>query len=60
MNIKTSSPLMQATDDPVSVAGLIERGWSRAMVDSILGKADETRRNPHYRSGPPMRLYDLE
>ena len=30
------------------------------MVRDFLGEPDRTPPNPHYRAGPPMRLYDLK
>ena len=45
----------------ISVGRLIEeRPWSKAMVGEFLGEPDRTAPNPNYRSGPPMRLYDLK
>jgi len=39
------------------VAQLIERGWTPTLVRKILGDPDATARNPHRRSGPPVKLY---
>jgi hypothetical protein len=36
---------------------ILERGWTRSMVDDLLGEPDEWRDNPKYRSAAPMRLY---
>ena len=45
----------------ITLAKLIEeRPWSKAMVGEFLGEPDRTAPNPNYRSGPPMRLYDLK
>ena len=45
----------------ITLAKLIEeRSWSKAMVGEFLGDPDRTAPNPNYRSGPPMRLYDLK
>ncbi len=39
---------------------LKKRGWTDSLVQRFLPEPDETRVNPHYRSGPPMRLYRLK
>ena len=45
----------------ITLAKLIEeRPWSEPMVRDFLGEPDRTPPNPHYRAGPPMRLYDLK
>lgn len=44
----------------LSLAGLKARGWTAAAVTTFLGEPDEERPNPHYRSGPPMRLFAEE
>src|SRR6185369_12345516 len=49
-----SLPIVMET---VLINQLIGRGWTRGMVMRFLGAADETATNPHYRSGPPLRLY---
>src|SRR5689334_8856337 len=36
---------------------LHKRGWTDSLVRRLLGDRDERKPNPHYRSGPPMRLY---
>ena len=38
---------------------LKERGWTQTMIKRLLGAPDVLATNPNYRSGPPMRLYDL-
>jgi hypothetical protein len=44
-----------------SVAGLCCRGgWTRRLIDRLLGEPDKLARNPHYASAAPMRLYLLE
>lgn len=43
----------------VATCTVLERGWSKSMIERLLGDPDATRPNPHYRSGPPMRLYIL-
>lgn len=54
-----------------SVAGSIERdlyawselkeqrGWTDGLIKKHLGEPDELRSNPHYKSGPQMRLFRL-
>jgi hypothetical protein len=37
-----------------------ERGWTDGLIKRFLGEPDTYAPNPHYRSGPSMRLYDLE
>lgn len=39
---------------------VLARGWTRMMVDDLLGEPDDRRDNPKYRSAAPMRLYDYE
>lgn len=41
----------------ISMAGLKARGWTQGAVKRFLGDPDQETTNPHYRSGPPMRLY---
>jgi hypothetical protein len=36
---------------------LIKRGWTRSQIKSLLGQHDKEGKNPHYRSGPPSRLF---
>ncbi|MFJ3901717.1 hypothetical protein [Streptomyces sp. NPDC090025] len=43
----------------VSLAGLRRRGWSDAMVDTLLGQADVQGRDPRRMSPGPVRLYLL-
>lgn len=31
----------------VSMSDLLKRGWSKGLIDRLLGKHDWTRRNPH-------------
>lgn len=38
-------------------ADLKARGWTDTLIRRFLPQPDDTRENPHYRSGPPMRLY---
>jgi HJR/Mrr/RecB family endonuclease len=41
-------------------AAIKERGWTDGAIKRFLGSAEETRKNPHYRSGPPMQLWRVE
>lgn len=36
-----------------------DRDWTDAAIRRFLPEPDATAPNPHYRTGPPMRLYDL-
>ena len=52
--------LKQAKRSPpmASVAGLCCRGgWTRGLIDKLLGEPDKLARNPHYATAAPMRLY---
>ena len=40
--------------------GLRERGWTATLIERHLGPPDEYATNPHYRSGPKMRLYAIK
>ena len=45
----------------ITVSKLIGKpNWSKAMVRDLLGDPDQQARNPRYRTGPPMLLYDLK
>lgn len=44
----------------LTVARLKERGWTDALIRDHLGNPDKTKRNPHYASAAPMKLYALE
>jgi len=44
----------------VTFSELQRRGWTESMVKNFLSPPCETRENPHYRSGPRMRLWRLE
>ena len=39
---------------------LKERGWTTTLIERFLGTPDETATNMHYKSGPPICLYDRE
>ena len=38
---------------------IIERGWSQRLINKYLITPDKEKTNPHYRSGPKMKLYLL-
>lgn len=38
----------------------IEQGWTEGLIKKFLGEPDELKTNPNYKSGPPMRLYNIE
>jgi hypothetical protein len=42
----------------LTTTALRERGWSSALIAKLLGEPDGFKRNPHYRSAAPLRLYD--
>ena len=37
-----------------------KRGWTEQLIASLLGEPDDIKPNPHYRSGPAMKLYSSE
>ena len=37
-----------------------KRGWTDAMIQRLLGEPDRYADNPHYKSGPQMKLYAVE
>ncbi len=44
----------------VTLSTLKQRGWTDGAVKQFLGEPDTLAPNPNYRSGPQMRLYNLE
>ena len=44
-------------DEFVTAPELRDGGWTEAMVREFLGEPDDTYVNPHWRSGPPGRLW---
>lgn len=46
--------------ETLSVPHLKERGWSESLIKTFLGQPDWAVVNPHYKTGPKMRLYDPE
>lgn len=43
----------------LSQSKLIERGWTKTMIDQVLGEPDMFKPNPAYKSAAPMRLYSI-
>ena len=43
-----------------SLSSLKYRGWTNAMVRDLLGEPDKRGGNPHYRTAPKTRLYEIE
>jgi hypothetical protein len=39
---------------------LVKRGWTESLIAKFLPEPDSLQPNPHYKAGPPMRLYDLK
>jgi len=61
MNGQISAP--RTTDAPrtmLSGSGLIERGWTATLIAKHLGDPDRLAVNPHYKTGPMVRLYAIE
>ena len=52
MNEKEKKP-----SEFLTLAGTKGRGWTDAAVKKWLGDPDKTSKNPHYRSGPPTKLF---
>jgi len=51
---KIESP---SPDRMLTLDALRARGWSRVMIERLLGEPDRKRRNRRYRRGPRLRLY---
>ena len=51
---------MKKDNNFVTLSKLKERGWTTALVKRFLGEPDELRANPHFRSGPKMKLYNRQ
>jgi hypothetical protein len=45
--------------DMFKAADLKARGWTDGLIKRFLGEPDATRRNPFYRRGSPMKLYEV-
>jgi len=52
---------MKDKKDAITISGLKgKRGWTDALIRDFLGEPDFTKKNPHYSSSAPMKLYYLE
>ena len=51
---------MQADPTHCYASTLKTRGWNEKLIAQLLGEPDQWGSNPHYRSGPPSRLFDRE
>lgn len=45
--------------DMLGTSALKDRGWTDTAIKRFLGEPDSTYPNPHYRSGPPVKLWTL-
>ena len=48
---------MSYRSDHTTSVGLREHGWTNAAIEQFLGEPDKRVPNPHYKSGPEMKLY---
>ena len=48
------------SDEWLTKSAVKERGWTDGAIKKFLGTSEDTRKNPHYRSGPPMQLWHIE
>ena len=49
------------TKEKITQTRLIsERGWTKGLINELLGEPDVFVDNPHYKSAAPMRLYFLD
>lgn len=39
---------------------LLDRGWTKKTIEVLLGEPDQTKPNPHYSKGSPMKLWESE
>jgi hypothetical protein len=46
-------------DEYITMSSLKDRGWTVALIDKYLPMPCKTKRNPHYKSGPPMKCYSM-
>lgn len=44
-------------EEMYTLTDLKKRGWTQKLISTFVPTPDETRRNPLYRSAPPMKLY---
>ena len=40
-------------------SNLIARGWTEVLIEKWLSEPDKYKKNPHYKSGPQMKLYSI-
>lgn len=52
-------PAPEATPH-ITLSALKERGWSDGLIRRLLAEPDRLTVNPHYRSGPPVKLFVLQ
>ncbi|MCZ2153174.1 MAG: hypothetical protein LC114_04615 [Bryobacterales bacterium] len=50
---------IQPTTKYITPSTLIEDGWTRTLIQRLLGEADQTAINSYHKSGPRMRLYKV-
>lgn len=50
---------MKLKREQLATSQPLKRGWTKSLIARYLIAPDEERVNPHYRGGPPMRLYNL-
>lgn len=56
--METSTPPTNNAPTFHYASTLKNRGWNEKLIASLLGQPDKFGVNPHYKSGPPTRLYD--
>jgi transcriptional regulator with XRE-family HTH domain len=52
-----AAPGSRGDERMLTASALKERGWTDTLIRDFLRGPDDTKSNPHHRSGPPMRLY---
>ena len=55
-----SEKLTEIEPEYVCLSKLKLRGWTDTLIRVLLGEPDQLKTNPHYRTGPKMRLYKLD
>ena len=51
---------MEGKEELLTKSSVKERGWTEGLIARFLLHPDQTKQNPHYKSGPPMKLYRLD
>jgi hypothetical protein len=51
---------MDKTSEYLTLAALKGRGWSRKLIETLLGAPDKTAVNSYYRSAAPIKLWLIE